>query len=239
MIDSALGKEQYNRDGNIGKKRIVWTIIIIGILVWLVINFPAITSYYIQPSLSDEIPVAKPITITPSIPIQPSPIVAVVPPIIVPATPTVVIPMAQPNLVNPTWNQLKAFLLTDKTDELQYVYPTFVCENFARTLQTNAKKAGWRCAIVSLDMTGYTDPYKLGIASNAGHACNAFQTTDKGLVYIDCTGVPKGFGSPNNDKIVDVKVGNRYIPYSLFPSQGWSSKWEDMGLITAIDSLGW
>ncbi|GAH20132.1 unnamed protein product, partial [marine sediment metagenome] len=44
-----------------------------------------------------------------------------------------------------------------------------------------------------------TDPYNYGIAHDAGHACYAFDTTDRGLVYIDCTGLSGSYGPPNND----------------------------------------
>ena len=154
--------------------------------------------------------------------------------------PTILIPALpdpEANLKNPSWAQLKTFLLADRTDQLPYVYPTFVCDNFARTLQANAKKAGWRCALVQVKLSGYPDWYKLGIPSNTGHACNAFQTTDKGLVYIDCTR-SAGSGPANQDKTVDVRAGNRYAPVSISPSPGWGS-WGDMGLIVAIESTQW
>jgi hypothetical protein len=146
-------------------------------------------------------------------------------------------PDSEANLVNPSWAQLRSFLLADKTDEIPYVYPTFICDDFARTLQANAKRMGWRCAIVRLKMTGYTDPYGLGIASDAGHTCNAFQTTDRGLVYIDCTGVPGNAGPPNKDKIVNIQIGGRYIPESIFYVGNW--RWNDMGLIVGIESIEW
>jgi hypothetical protein len=99
-------------------------------------------------------------------------------------------------------------------------------------LHNNAEKAGIRCAYVSLDMVGYSDPYNLGIASDAGHACNAFETTDRGLVYIDCTGNPDSGGPANNDMIVDVQIGREYIPRFVFPSGGWTI--DSMGTVTGI-----
>ncbi len=140
------------------------------------------------------------------------------------------------NLRNPSWLELKAFLLKDDTDEMEYVYPIVVCADFADRLKRNAEEEGWRCSVVSLDMVGYTDPYNYGIASNAGHACNAFETTDRGLVYIDCTGLPaSGYNPPNCDKIVDVVVGEEYVPISIFPETGWSDIWEGMGIVTGIN----
>jgi ribosomal protein L37AE/L43A len=109
-----------------------------------------------------------------------------------------------------------------------------ICADFAERLHNNAEKAGIRCGHVSLDMTGYTDPNNLGIKSNAGHACNVFETTDRGLVYIDCTGNIGGYGPTNNDTIVDVTAGKQYNPQFLFPSGGWSIPSGDMGAVTSI-----
>ena len=173
------------------------------------------------------------------IPTIPPPVVAITPiPAPVPKLTPVPIPTpiqpAMPALKDPTWNQLLSFLQADNTDALPYVYPTFVCDNFAFTLQANAKKAGWRCAKVTLDMTGYADPYHLGIAPNAGHACNAFQTTDRGLIFIDDTGPIMQYPHPpNNDTIVTVVVGQRYVPQFLFPNGGWSVA-DNMGTVTGI-----
>lgn len=125
----------------------------------------------------------------------------------------------KPTLRNPSWEELKAFLLEDDTDKMEYVYPTTVCWDFANKLQKNAKEASWRCAVVRLDMTGYTDPYNYGIAHNAGHACNAFETTDRGLVYIDCTAAM--WGPLHQDRIVDIQIGKQYNPKHIFSSSGW------------------
>ena len=145
----------------------------------------------------------------------------------------------KPTLRNPSWEELKTFLWEDKTDQLEYVFPTFVCEDFAKTLQTNAKKAGLGCAFANVKLKGYPDWFNYGIPSNTGHALNAFETTDRGLVYIDCTGLPSGFGGPGNcDKIIDAQIGGEYIPRSVFPNLlGWH--WVSMGTIVDIDIIQW
>jgi len=112
--------------------------------------------------------------------------------------------------------------------------PPKICADFAERLHNEAEMAGIRCAYVSLDMIGYTDPYNLGIESDAGHACNAFETTDRGLVYIDCTGTSNSYGPANQDMIVDVKVGEQYNPQYLFPSGGWYVPSDVMGTVTSI-----
>jgi hypothetical protein len=107
-----------------------------------------------------------------------------------------------------------------------------VCADFAERLHNNAEMAGIRCGYVSLDMTGYTDPNNLGIASDSGHSCNVFETTDRGLIYIDCTGVSDNYGPPNNDRIVSIVIGQPYNPVYLFPSEGWYIPSGQMGVVT-------
>jgi DNA segregation ATPase FtsK/SpoIIIE-like protein len=137
------------------------------------------------------------------------------------------------NLRNPSWTELKAFLLKDDTDKMEYVYPVVVCADFADNMQENAEEAGWRCAVVWLDMVGYTDPYNYGIAHDAGHACNAFETTDRGLVYIDCTRAQSG--PFHQDCIVEVQVGKQYNPEFIFPSGGWYTVPGQMGTVVGVD----
>ncbi len=142
------------------------------------------------------------------------------------------------SLRDPSWEELKAFLLRDDTDKMEYVFPTTVCEDFAKKLQKNAKEAGWRCAFVSVQLDGYPDWANLGIPSYTGHACNAFETTDRGLIYIDCTSTI-GPHPLHQDAIVDVKIGNNYIPKLIFPSQGWSPSLRSMGKIVRINTVRW
>ena len=78
---------------------------------------------------------------------------------------------------DPTWAELVSFLNQDKTDKLIYDLSTFVCTGFAETLHNQAEKAGIRSAFVGIDFQ--TGP---------GHAINAFETTDRGLVFVDDTG---------------------------------------------------
>jgi hypothetical protein len=109
-----------------------------------------------------------------------------------------------------------------------------ICADFAERLHNNAEAAGIRCGYVSIDLSGYTDPYKYGIASNSGHALNVFQTTDKGLVYVDVTNSP---GPSRCVKIVDLRQGAEYVPQSLFPEPGWSTTWDSMGTVTGIQEI--
>ncbi|MFH2112302.1 MAG: hypothetical protein ABIJ47_13705 [Candidatus Bathyarchaeota archaeon] len=114
--------------------------------------------------------------------------------------------------------------------------PPRICADFAETLHNNAERAGFRCAYVSIKLSGYSDPYNYSISSDTGHALVAFNTTDKGLIYIDSTGVPSAIRSPSNcDKIIDLmEISSSYTPRSLFPQKGWDSIWQSMGTLTGI-----
>ena len=83
-----------------------------------------------------------------------------------------------PSATNPTWQQLAAFINDDGTDEKTYSEFSFPCGAFAEEVHNNAEAAGIKAAWVAVEFGDLT----------WGHACNAFQTTDKGLVFIDCTG---------------------------------------------------
>lgn len=136
-----------------------------------------------------------------------------------------------PDARNPSWAELKAFLLKDKTDSRRYDLASFVCADFAEMIHNNAEEAGIRAAYVSLQL-GPCTYYPFG----GGHTLNAFETTDRGLVYIDCTGCEY---SINADKIVKVKVGRDYVPRSIFPEPGWDSVWYSMGEVKEIEVIQW
>jgi len=129
-----------------------------------------------------------------------------------------------PEASDPTWNVLKSFLYNDNTDEVKYNWNTFVCADFAEMLHNNAEAAGIKAFYVCVDFT----------EGGFGHALNAFETTDKGLVFVDCTGLQTG-PFINADKTVDVQIGKAYIPISIFPEPGWSSTWGSLGIVADID----
>ena len=111
-----------------------------------------------------------------------------------------------------------------------------VCGDFAERLHNDAEQAGIRCAYVSIDLSGYTDPAHLGIPSDSGHALDAFQTTDRGLVYVDTTGWIATVPHPNRAvSTVNLVVGQQYIPVSLFPELGWQSSSISMGTVTNVE----
>jgi len=157
------------------------------------------------------------------------------------------------NARNPTYSQLLDFLRSDNTDlypfqstatippprsgnpenyvDLQYwkeiidatvqPEPPRICADYAQRLHNNAEMAGIRCALVSVALDGPT----------YNHMLNAFETTDRGLIYIDDSGTD---GSHNVDKAVDVEIGESYVPQSLFPTSGWSSTWQNSGTVNDV-----
>lgn len=124
-----------------------------------------------------------------------------------------------------TWAQLKQFLSIDQTDRIRYKDSTFVCGDFAETLFNNAEEEGIRAGYVVIDFEPGTP----------GHACNAFQTTDRGIVYIDDTGTTKGTVSA--DKTVDIAVGRSYCPVSLFSNSFNEVTWECLGTVSDFNVI--
>jgi hypothetical protein len=108
---------------------------------------------------------------------------------------------------DPTFDELVAFILADATDTKKYIVSgpgAYVCADFAEAVHNNAEAAGIRAGWVSLTFNGTSE----------GHALNAFETADKGLVYIDCT----NSGNANSqskaaqtwDAVAYIQTGKKY-----------------------------
>lgn len=155
--------------------------------------------------------------------------------------------------VDPSYSRLVDFLRQDDTDRFHYVYAYGIdyyygsaesnvnlervqdiidgvvypsgpkmCGDFAERLHNNAELAGIRCAYVDV-----------GLAGSVGHACNAFQTTDRGLIYVDVTGWSASMLHPDRAvSTVSVVIGQSYTPVSLFRETGWSDSYVSMGTVT-------
>jgi hypothetical protein len=104
--------------------------------------------------------------------------------------------LKQSTLKDPTWAELEEFLKRDDTNELIYDLLSFDCSGFAITLRDRAWIYGFRCGFVEISF----------LNKSSGHALNVFQTTDKGLIYVDDT---------EHDKIAYVQLGERYDTISL------------------------
>ena len=110
-----------------------------------------------------------------------------------------------PEATDVTWPELKDFLREDKTDEMLYIEDVFMCADFAEMLHNNAEAAGIRAAWVGIDLYG----------SDEGHALNAFNTTDRGLVYIDVTNAD--VAPCSSDSIATVLEGKQLASELIFP----------------------
>lgn len=89
-----------------------------------------------------------------------------------------------PEAVDPTWEELYEFLLSDDTDENYYIEYEYECGNFAEDVHNNAEAIGIKAAWVGIWF----------VDDDIGHALNAFNVVDLGLVYVDCSGL-----EPSND----------------------------------------
>jgi hypothetical protein len=82
---------------------------------------------------------------------------------------------------NPTFDELMAFLKADDTDMLAFVTggpQAFISSDFAKRLHDNAEACGIRAGFVSI---AFGDKH-------LNYVVNVFETSDAGLVFIDCTG---------------------------------------------------
>jgi len=140
-----------------------------------------------------------------------------------------------PQAADVSWEQVKEFVMNDDTNSHTYIPGSFVCADFAALLHNRAETAGIKAAYVSVEF-----------AEGPAHALNAFNTTDRGLVYIDCTG--PGFQSPTfgdsldgqdiyaeYDKVAYIVVGQAYglitldkatsFDYGFY--EQWEQQWND------------
>jgi hypothetical protein len=92
-------------------------------------------------------------------------------------------------LKDPSYQEMKDFLEQDETSEHEYLKNEYICVDFAANVKASAAKEGIRSAYVVIEYLGTT-----------GHAIVAFDTTDKGLVYIE----------PQFDWEVQPEIGRRY-----------------------------
>jgi len=92
------------------------------------------------------------------------------------------------NLSNITHRELREFLAEDKTDANRYVPGEYICFDFAAELNNRAETKGIRAAYVRIRFQEW------------GHAIVAFETVDRGLVFIE----------PQSDREVELVIGKPY-----------------------------
>jgi len=92
-------------------------------------------------------------------------------------------------LRNPTHRELREFLASDETDSNPFISGEYVCFDFATDLNNNAEANGIRAAYVRIRFKEW------------GHAVVAFETADRGLIFIE----------PQSDKgVPELEVGRSY-----------------------------
>jgi hypothetical protein len=126
-----------------------------------------------------------------------------------------------PTLKDPSYYELLNFLKADDTDQINDL------NNVPYIVQKNARVAGWNCATVLIT----TNKFSITL--------NAFNTTDKGIIYInDRKGsvIGQTGGFYNWDRKITVEVGKAWICEYLFtPSMADGT----IAVITAIGPLQW
>jgi hypothetical protein len=91
-------------------------------------------------------------------------------------------------LKNPTFQELREFILKDPTSRKQFVLNKYECRHFATDVVNDAVAEGLVCGFVLLCF------------DQGQHAVVAFNTTDRGLIYIE----------PQTDAAIEPKVGGKY-----------------------------
>jgi len=85
---------------------------------------------------------------------------------------------------NPAYDEAMSFITTDLTDRYTYS-ENFTCRHFAATFNENAESTGFRCAFVYI-----------GFLEGSAHAICAFETVDRGLIYVD----------PQTDELIPLSI---------------------------------
>jgi len=107
---------------------------------------------------------------------------------------------------DPTWQQLLEFIESDDTGQQTSVDDAHMCGSCAETLHNNAEEQGIRAAWVAIHFADGT----------FAHALNAFNTVDRGIVFVDCTGgrLDEATACPEDSRIYNriayVMIGEEY-----------------------------
>jgi hypothetical protein len=120
-----------------------------------------------------------------------------------------------PDARDVSFAELKSFILSDDTDDGLYVEGVRMCGDFAEELHNNAEKAGIQAAFVAIHFKN----------QSVGHALDAFNTTDLGLVYIDCTG--RGL-----EEIAEAQLFSGDEPLYECDSIAYVSKGNEYGIVS-------
>ncbi|MEM1573051.1 MAG: hypothetical protein QXY96_01060 [Candidatus Methanomethylicaceae archaeon] len=95
---------------------------------------------------------------------------------------------------DPTYEEVMEFIAMDQTDKNEYIQGKYECVDFAKDVKNNAFNKGYKCGFVLI------------FFPQGGHAVVCFNTTDKGLIFIE----------PQDDSIVDLKIDKPFFDRSKY-----------------------
>jgi len=131
---------------------------------------------------------------------------------------------------NPSYDELLAFIQSDTTNEKLFIETFFwgyICTDYAEDVHNNAEAAGIRAAFVAVYFEG----------DEIGHALNAFETIDKGLVYIDCTQWDTIAYIEKGKEYGCIDLDKAYSPaYSFYEEykEAWEEVYGPLGVVEQI-----
>jgi hypothetical protein len=95
---------------------------------------------------------------------------------------------------DPSFIEVMRFLAQDKTNDNPYVENSYVCWQYSADVINNAFTAGYRCGFVYITL------------AEGAHSIVCFNTTDKGLIYIE----------PQDDSLKTLHVGTHFFDPSKY-----------------------
>jgi hypothetical protein len=112
-------------------------------------------------------------------------------------------------LKDPSYLEMRSFLASDNTDSQTYDEIDYNCYDFASSVCNHAFELGYRCGFVYIELSNSTEDFTAG-RPTAAHAIVCFNTTDKGLIFIE----------PQSDLEVSLTIGEPITV--IFPEWGFS-----------------
>jgi hypothetical protein len=97
-----------------------------------------------------------------------------------------------PDARNRTYREVMDFILSDDTDQQIYDDEKYVCIDYAVAVHDHAERQNVSAGVITCEI------------DNIRHALNVFNTTDRGFIYVDCTGARAGEPAHNYDKIARI-----------------------------------
>lgn len=114
---------------------------------------------------------------------------------------------------DPTYREMMNFLERDNTNQHKYLFPYYVCGDFAWDVWYSARKENIRCAYIGINLK-YIPHYH-----DTGHVLVMFGTIDKGQIYIE----------PQCDLEENVQVGKSW--YDFVVESIGAPHWNDSPLL--------